>query len=345
MDVLTSRMIKAATAVLIAVATGTFGFWLLAPEPTSLFSCFYMTIISLSTTGYGEVIPLNDEGRLFASLLIVFGMGTLIYLGSTIVAFVVEADLHKIRRRKKMIKALSPLRDHVIVCGAGTTGSRIAAELLDTHTPFILLDIAEDSLASFRDSHRTHSRFDDLLELQGDATDDPVLQQAGILRARGLIAALRSDKDNLYLTLSARQINPALRIVARATEQDAPMKMTRAGADAVITPNLIGAMRMASEMIRPTAVALLDEMLRDKNLNNRFEEATLPAGSPFAGRSISESGLRSLADVLIIAIRKMDGTFLYNPCDDTIVPPGSSLVVLGSVDAVTTLNRQLDTRV
>jgi len=338
MDVLTQKLIKSAVAVVIAILLGTFGFWLLAPEPTPLFGCFYMTIISLSTTGYGEVIPLNDHGRLFASLLIIFGMGTLIYLGSTIVAFVVEVDVNKIRRRKKMMKTINGLSNHIIVCGVGTTGSRIAEELLDTRTPFILLDTSEESLAAFRDSRRNHSRIADLLELQGDATEDSVLQQAGIGRARGLIAALRSDKDNLYLTLSARQINPSLRIVARATEQDAQIKMTRAGADAVISPNLIGAMRMVSEMIRPASVALLDEMVRDKKLNHRFEEARIPPQSGLAGLSISDTGIRKAADVLIIALRNTDCSFIYMPPDNTILSPGSSLVVLGSVDAISALN-------
>lgn len=332
-------MLKALSAVGIAVTVGTVGFWIIEGGEAALIDCFYMTIITLSTVGYGEVIPLDMAGRIFASVLIILGMGSLIYFGSTVIAFWVEFDLQRVRRRKRMQKTIDQLKDHIIVCGVGVTGARVVRELVETKTAFVMIDINNDKLTHVRDMHV--ETYGPIPFIHGDATQDLVLQQAGIERASGVVAALRSDKDNLYLILSARQLNPALRIVARAMEKDAPPKMLRAGADRVVAPNLLGGMRLASEMIRPDVVEFLDVMLRDREQNTRIEQVSLPEGSPLVGRKLSDTKIRKNTEVLVIALRDNSGAFIYNPGPETVLTEGATLVVLGARDSVIKLRSSL----
>lgn len=241
-----------------------------------------------------------------------------------------------------MQKAIDALSGHVIVCGCGTTGSRVVEELMDTNTSFVVLDVNEESLEAMAQTYRASSSTRGVpLFIHGDATDDKILYQAGIERASGLVAALRNDKDNLYLIFSSRQINSGLRIVARATEKDAPQKMARAGANKVVAPNILGGMRIASEMIRPDVTEFLDIMLRDKEQNHRIEQVALPANSPLVGRRLSDSRIRKATDILVIAIRRQDGAFTYNPGPDTILEEDSTLVVLGAMPSIAKLRKSL----
>ena len=331
-------MFKALGTVVFACVFGTGGFYLLDQGQHTVTECFFMTVITLATVGYREVIPLDMYGQLFASMLIIFGMGTLIYFGSTLIAFWVELDLRHARREKKMKKRIDDLKDHIIVCGTGTTGGRVVDEMIDTKTPFVMVDVDEEKLLALHEKNM--EKAPDLCFIHGDATEDKVLAAAGIDRAAGLVAILRNDKDNLYLILSARQINPDLRIVARATEEDAPAKMLRAGANKVIAPNILGGMRMASEIIRPDVVEFLDIMLRDKKQNTRIEQVALPPGSPLAGKKLSDTNIRKATDVLVIAMRT-DDDFVYNPGPDTIITESAVLVVLGSVGSVIKLRDSL----
>ena len=340
MDEIKKRLIKASAAVIICISIGTVGFRLVDDGQHSIVDCVFMTVITLATVGYNEVIPLEtDFAKLFASILIVVGMGSLIYFGSTIIAFFVEVDLRHLRRIKKMEKKIAGLLNHVIVCGVGTTGSRVVSELRETNTPFIMIDTHQEQFDKLKENCQDKGA--GLLYITGDATEDHVLEAAGIDRASGLIAALRNDKDNLYLILSARQINPKLRIIARATEESAPLKMIRAGADKVVAPNIIGGMRIASEIIRPDVVEFLDVMLRDKEQNNRIEQVVIPDDSPLVGRTLASTKIRKATDVLVIAIRNVDGKFTYNPGPDTIMEAGAVLVVLGAMESVLKLRKSI----
>lgn len=237
-----------------------------------------------------------------------------------------------------MKKRIGQLKGHIIICGTGTTGGRVVDEMIDTRTPFVMVDIDEEKLLALQEKNA--KKAPELCFVHGDATEDKVLEAAGIDRAAGLVAVLRSDKDNLYLILSANQINPDLRIVARATEEDAPAKMLRAGANKVIAPNLLGGLRIASEIIRPDVVEFLDIMLRDKKQNTRIEQVSLPPGSPLAGKKLSDTKIRKATDVLVIALRTEDD-FIYNPGPDTIITEGAVLVVLGSIGSVIKLRESL----
>jgi voltage-gated potassium channel len=340
MNEITARLIKAFSAVLVAITVGTIGFSLLATPDTGFFDCFYMTIITLSTVGYGEIFPLDMAGRIFTSLLILFGMGTLIYFGSTIIATWVEIDIYKYRWSKKMQKQINGLSKHVIVCGCGTTGSRVVEELMDTKTSFVVIDASLETLEEMKAS--TAGKKQPFLFIEGDATDDRVLYQAGIEKASGMVVALRNDKDNLYLIFSSKQINPDLRIVARATEKDASQKMRRAGADKVVAPNILGGLRIASEMIRPEVTAFLDIMLRDKAQHHRIDQITLPKGTALHGKKLSESKIRKATEVLVIAIQNEKGKFIYNPGPDYILKEDTTLIVLGAIDPIIRLRESLN---
>ncbi len=333
------QVLKALNFVIIAITLGTIGFWFLSEHPVTLGQCLYMTIITLSTVGYGEVIPLNDFGRVWASLLIVFGMGSLIYFGSTIIAFFVELDMQQIRRRKRMQKTIDSLDNHVIVCGVGTTGGHVVRELFSVKTPFVMVDSSQERIDELITSVNTDNR--KMLYLRGDATEERILRRAGIERAAGLVAALRSDKDNLYIILSARQLNAKVRIVARATEKNVPSMMLHAGADRVVSPNYIGGMRIASEIVRPQVVEFLDMMLRDTDQATRIEQVSLPPESPLVGKRLLDTNIRKATEVLVIAIRDKEGKYIFNPGPETLLEAEATLVVLGAADSVIKLRESL----
>jgi voltage-gated potassium channel len=338
METIINRLGKAIVAAFVAFTVGTVGFWLLAPPGTSWFDAFCMTVITLSTVGYGEVIPLDTTGKLFASLLIITGMSTVLYLGSTIVALWVETDVIQLRRRKKMQKQIDAMNGHYIVCGCGTTGGKVVDELYHSGASVVVVDTDTERLDTM--SSRVSG---DILFLPGDATDDEVLHNAGVERAAGLIAALRNDKDNIYLILSAKYSNPRLRVVARATEKDAPAKMKKAGADTVVSPNMIGGMRIASEMVRPHVTEFLDVMLRDKNAANRIEQVVIEPGAALAGTNLLDPQIRKSVDndVLVIAIKTDNEHFIYNPAPETVLRENYALIVLGEVNAIRKMRERI----
>jgi voltage-gated potassium channel len=207
--------------------------------------------------------------------------------------------------------------------------------------PFVMIEGSEERLEELRrifklDGDETRAPF-----VMGDSTDDRVLHEAGIERASGLVAALPSDKDNLYIILSARQINPKLRIVARAIERDAPPKMVHAGADRVVSPNLIGGLRIASEMLRPQVVEFLDQMVRDPNQNTRIEQVVLPEKSSLVGKRLVDTNIRKATDVLVIAVRDKKGNYTYNPGPETALTEEAILIVLGSTESIFRLRESI----
>lgn len=332
-----NQVFKAFSAFAVAMTIGTVGFWLLSEQNVSIGDCLYMTIITLSTVGYGEIIPLTETGRAFASFLIVFGMGTLIYFGSTVAALWVETDMGRARRKRKMRKDIENLNDHIIVCGVGTTGENVVRELLAAQIPFVMIENDEERIQTLAQEIAGSGQTP--LYIIGDATEDRVLDDANIEKAAGLVAALRDDKENIYIILSARQKKSDLRIVARATERDAPQKMLHAGAHQVVSPNMIGGLRIASVMIRPQVVEFLDVMMRDLDQNTRIEQVVLPPGSALAGRKLSNTKIRQSTDVLVIAIRDKDGKYIYNPGPDAVLTEQATLVVLGQITSVRRLRK------
>ena len=325
MSEITRRIKVASGLLLLTIISGTMVIHQLGGGRWTWFQALFHVVITLSTVGFGELPGMETmtRARAFTMLLIVTGTGSVVYFASVVTALVVEGELRDLFKSNRMRKAIDRMSGHVIVCGAGRTGSQVINELRLTQTPFVVVDASEEAL------HALHKEQGDLLYLVGDAAEDATLQAAGIDRAFGLVAAVSSDPENLYITLSARGLNPALRIIAKAVETSAEPKLRKAGADKVVSTNRIGGMRLASEMIRPNVTEFLDIMLRDPKHVLRIEEATVTSGCAMANHSLGKASLRKICDVLVVAVRAEDGTYRFNPGAEEMLTPGSTLIVLG----------------
>ena len=305
----------------------------------SVWDGLYMAVISAATVGFSE-LPGFDAvhgARLATVVTILLGIGAITYFQSSLTAFFVEGALGEAFRRKRMNQRIAQLSGHVVVAGCGSTGQHVVEELAATKTPFVVIDRSRENV----DRARGEIGQMPLLFVLGDATEDHTLVEAGVERASGVIAALTHDRDNLYVTLSARSLNAKARIVSKVVEPEAVPKMLRAGANGTVSPNTIGGHRMASELIRPTVVEFLDVMLRDKERNVRFAEVTVPALSPVAGRRLGEVPLRAETNTLVVGYRGHDRALHYSPTAQLVLEPGLVLVVLGEQRDVARLREYL----
>ncbi len=312
--------------IFFVVMAGTMGYYILSSGKQKLIDCLYMTVISLTGVGYGEVIEVsgNPSAQIFTMVLITFGMGIILYGLGTITAFIIEGDLTGILREKKMQQKISKLKNHYIVCGGGQTGRSLVSELLDNNEQVVLIEPDKKKLALFES-------LENMLYIHGDATEDKNLLTAGIDRANGIIIGLPSDKDNLYITMTARMLNKKIRIISRIIDPKIESKLKKAGADGVVSPDHIGALRMASKMIRPTAVDFLDKMLRSKKGILRIHEISITDKSHMIGCKISESGLESKFGLLILGSMSDNEEIKFNPPPSLILEKGMTLIVMGEV--------------
>jgi len=324
-------------SIFIVILLGTNGYYVLTGGKASYADCLYMTVISLTTVGYGEIIDItnNVPARMFTIILITFGMGIILYGISTLTVIILEGELSGILRKNKMAKTISKLTDHFIVCGGGETGRPVLVELTKNKEMVVLIEQNEE------DIERCRMMVDDLLFVKGDATDDENLIDAGIEAAAGIIVTLPSDKDNLYVTMTARMLNSTIRIICRMTDQKLEPKLYKAGADGVVSPNSIGALRMASEMIRPTAVDFLDSMLRSSQATLRINQIAIPESSNLVGKKIKDTGLKDKFDLLVLGSRDEDYEIEFNPSPDKVLSGGTILVVMGDVDALARVKQSI----
>jgi voltage-gated potassium channel len=287
----------------------------------------YHTIISATGVGYGEPDGLQHTryGRALIVAIILSSVGVVAYFQSNLTTFVVEDVLGERLRIRRMNKQVAALKHHVIVAGAGSTGRHVIQELRSTKTPHVVIDASRAHLEEVNDELGG-----DVLYVVGDATVDATLLAAGVEKARGVVAALTEDKDNLYVTLSARNLNPNARIVSKVIHPDATKKMMRAGATSTVSPNMIGGLRMAHELLRPTAVQFLDRMMTAKGQVLRIEEVQIPETSWFSGRELKDLPIRSETKLLVVAIYE-DEAFHYNPAPTFQVKAGMVLVVMGEL--------------
>jgi len=321
-------------AVLLA---GTLGYHFVAGW--SLFDSLYMTVITLATVGYGEVHPLDQAGRLFTIFLIMGGIGAMTYAFSTITSLIVEGDLSAAFRRRRMEKDIAQLSGHYIVCGAGHAGGVIASELRRTGRPFVLVERHPEPVQRFRERLGKG----ELLHIVGDATDDEVLRAAGVERAAGVFAVLATDQDNAFVALSAKGLNPNIRVVCRQKELGVREKLFRSGADNVVNPEYIGGLRMASEMIRPTTTGFLDSMLRESGSTERFDEIAVPEGSPYVGRPVGEVKGSQGDGPLLVAVRDAQTKkYDINPDSKRPIKAGDCLVMVGEVAKISELRERFD---
>lgn len=311
------------------------GYWLINNGRTNpdgseidFLQCLYMTVISTFTVGYGEVIPIvTPADKIYTMLVIVLGLGTMGYGVSQMTAFVVEGELRGILERRKMDKRIAAMRGHFIVCGTGDVGRYVIEEMLATQRPFVAVDEDEDHLKKL--SEGTPFPY-----VVGDATDEGVLVEAGIKVASGVVCALQHDRDNLVLAMTCRMNNPKVRIVAKCHDIKLSQRIKNAGADAVVSPQFIGGMRLVSEMVRPTVVSFLDLMLRDKEKGIRVEEVRIEAGSVLAEGRLADHAIAD-SDVLVMAMQEPGATtFVYGPPSDSVLRPGSTMIVLGDAEHV-----------
>lgn len=288
---------------------GTFGFKLIGGRQWSLLDCLYMTVITISTVGYGEVVDLshNPAGRLFAILFIILSLGTIAFAVSSMTAFVVEGELKNILGRKKMAREIQKLSDHYIVCGSDETALTAIQELLLTQRPFVVIEPSPEKLEKIKS-------LGPVLYIQGDPTDERILKEAGLDRARGIFLSLPTDEANLFATFTVRGLNPHIRIVTKVIDIRSQAKMIKAGANSAVSPTFIGGMRMVSEMIRPAATTFLDMMLRDRERVLRVEEVTLKPASPLCGQTLAEAAIEEKTGALLVAIKKAGSNdYEFNP--------------------------------
>ena len=329
------RLLGAGALLLAVTAIGTVGFTLIDPS-AGWVRAFFMTAITLTTVGYGEEVPVDtDAARIFTAVLILVGMGGVLYFVSTGTAFLIEGQLGHVFRRRRMQRDLTELKDHIIVCGSGPAALYAASELASVQRPVVLIASTPEAAA------RANADLDDVLIVLGNPTEDEILIVAGVERAAGLIACTDSDNENVVVTLAARQVNPDLRIVSQIEDVDHETKIKKVGADSVVSPDFIGGLRMASELIRPTVVSFLDTMLRDRDLNLRFEEIRIPEGARAVGKRLNELGLDKLPGILLVATRSHGGSLEYNPLRTESVAAGMVLIFLGSPDESRRLCEQL----
>lgn len=329
---LTRRKYLAGTLLLAVTAIGTGGYYLLGllgrPDPPwSLGDCFYMTVITLTTVGFGEVIDLTrvPGARLFTILILLGGLGIAAYFLSTLTAFLVEGELTNVFWRKKMEKQIHKLAGHIVLCGAERVGSYIIQELHRTGVPFVLITPGEEQIRLLQD------QFGEFPAVVGDPTHVRYLEAAGLGAASGVISALADDKDNLCVVVTCRQLKPGIKIISTCSDAEFASKLELLGA-AVVMPDAIGGLRIASQMLRPRVVRYLDLMLRDQNCTVRIEDITLSDRSPLVEKPVSAIHFPDFSQLLVLALLKPDSSSpLYNPDRAMLLAAGDTLVLQADV--------------
>lgn len=311
------------------VAGGTAGYTLIEGWP--IWDAFYMTVTTVATVGFREIHPLSPRGQVFTVALIVGGVGTAFYTATLVAATVVEGGLHRQFERRRAARMLEQLNDHFIVCGYGRIGSSIVAELHQQGVPFAVIE---------RDADRVRQAIDrGWLALEADASREEVLARAGIHRARGLIAAVGTDAENVFTVLTARVMRPDLFIIARVESDDAEHKLRRAGADRVISPYQIGATQMVQTALRPAVVDFFRLATSSDRLDLSMEQVRIKDDSPLANQTIVDAGIRQKFGVIIVGIKRSGGVMDFNPAPDAIMRAGDELVVLGRTDSIKALEK------
>jgi len=311
------------------VIVGTVGFvWV---EGYSLFDAFYMTLITVTTVGYFEVHTLSHAGRIFNTFVILFGVGAVFFGVGAITQTIIELELQDTFGKRRRKRVIDKLHDHYIVCGFGRVGRHASFELQRTGVPFLVMDRSEPRAEMARAAGMN--------VLVADSTRDDSLRQGGIMRAKGLVSALATDADNLFVILSAKTLNPALTIVTRASEEEAEEKLRRAGADTVFAPFSIAGNRLAQALIRPHVSTFLDFATTAVGLDVSIEQVEIGAGSSLASKSLRDLHLSRDYGVIVLAIRRAGGEMLFNPPAESTIAAGDHLIAMGALENLQKLER------
>jgi voltage-gated potassium channel len=308
-----------AALLLFIFCAGTVGFRVIDGYP--LFDAFYMTLTTITTVGYMEIHPLSRAGRIFNSFLIFFGVSTMFLAFGTMTQAIIELELQDQYRKRRKRRMMQQMHDHYIVCGFGRVGRNASYELRRSKVPFIVVDRNEQRVARALQA--------DMMAVVADATRDDDLRGVGVLQARGLIAALPSDAENLFIILSAKTLNPKLTVVTRASEEEAGEKLRRAGADTVFAPYTMAGQRLAHALVRPHVVQFLDLATTDVGPRIALEQVRVAPETQFVSKTLGEMVANCKAGVIVLAIRKPDARMIFNPPADTRIEAGDFLIVLG----------------
>ncbi len=316
-----AKIVWSGIVLFVMIVAGAIGFRMIATESFSALDYLYAAASTVFKTASGELFSLTKlpTGKVLAIVISFVGLIILTFIVSSFTAFLVEGHLSETFRRKKMERMIKKIKDHFIVCGSEGPGFHIITELFDTRRPFVIIDHDKKNLEKVADA------FQDAPFIEGDATDTSTLSEAGVMDARGVFAITGDDNQNLVISLTAKQLNPRIRMVAQCVDIKNAEKLRKAGADAVVSPSFIGGLRMASEMIRPTVVSFLDVMLRDKEKNLRIEEVAVP--DPLVGKPLSALRLQEFPHVLLLAIKR-DNQWIYTPPAESSIKPGDILIFI-----------------
>lgn len=323
----TGRRVKRIVVGIVAIVLiGTIGYKIIGGPRVGFLDALYMTAITITTVGYADVVGAGDTvaGKVFTIVYVFFSVGTIFYMFTSLAAFMVEGEVRNVFKRRNMEKRIDKMRNHYIVCGIGMVGLYIVRELYDTKRPQLVVDTDPGKFDLLK------MRAIDVPVLLGDATENELLEKAGIREAKGLFATTNSDNDNIVIALTAKQLNPQLRVICRCNDTKNTDKIKRAGADAVVALNYIGGLRMAAEMIRPHATDFIESMLRDREHPLRVEEVSVPEDSPYLGKRIEDLELANMGNLLLLAIRKGEGEWVYNPPAALVLEKDMRLIVLAT---------------
>lgn len=318
--------------LLVIIVSGTTGYYLI--EGMSPFDSFYMTMITISTVGFSEIKPLSTAGRALTILIIVSGISVLTYSLGQVARVFVEGEIRQILGRRKLEKQIAKLKNHYIICGFGRIGSTIAKELAAENIPFIIIEQDPEHIEQIDASHYFY--------LNMDATADTTLVRAGLHNAKGLVTAVSSDADNVFIALSAKGLRPDIFILARASDTKNEAKLLRAGASRVVCPYQMGGRRMAEILRKPTVVDFIDNTMMNSELDLKMEEAVIGPTSSLIGKTVVTSNIRQDFGVIIVAIKKVTNEMIYNPMPAEILDAGDVIVVIGKKDGLRRLSAVMD---
>ena len=318
-------------AVALVFTMGILGFmW---AEGWDFFDSLFMMVITLSTVGYGEVHPLGHDGRIVAMLVILTGVGSFFYLAGALVQLIVEGHIQNIFGRRWMQRSIVRLKGHTIVCGYGRIGAVVAREILNEGQGVVVIEQDQALIDEMVMSG--------ILHVRGDATKDDILLQAGLGRAKSLVTALTKESANVYVTLTARQLNPEIYIVARCDSMEHTQKLERAGANQVLFPHMYGGLRMAQSVLRPSVVNFMDLAMRGDNTDLQMEQLTVAQDSEVAGKNLVDSQIRQRFNVIVIGIVKPGGEMQFNPQPREVLQPGDTLILVGGRQSLTEMQKVL----
>ncbi|MFC2003975.1 potassium channel family protein [Chloroflexota bacterium] len=312
-------------ALVAIIAIGVIGYTVI--EGWSFLDSLYMTIITITTVGYNEVHPPTDNGQIFSIFLIIGGVGGALYALTGVMQYIVEGNIGTTWGRRRMKSKIAQLKGHFILCGFGRVGEEIAHTFKEEGAPFVVIDNRPDCIARIEQTG--------YLYLEADATSDEVLKEAGIERARGLVAAVGVDTDNTYITLSARELRPDLFVEARASSEEAEKKLKRAGADRVVSPYSLGGRRMAMLALRPAVVDFIDTVTQRRGPELQLENIAVSSGSSLAGQTVEEA--RQCSKATVLAVSKKSGRLLPNPSGEETIAAGDSLIIMGTREQLASL--------